>query len=132
VRPAARLRPSGRLRPDFGPASRQAQANRQGSKHQETRGDGTAYIEEGGTDEVEFVVENAPQLRLFLVGVFQKLGPVDGLGVTVWTAHAAEQLVLVYLAHLLRPLRLGRRVVFRRRCAACAPAVGRVRWQGPP
>lgn len=67
-----------------------------------------------GTDEVEFVVKNPPQLRLFLVGVFQKLGPVDGLGVALWTSHPTEQLVFVYLAHLLRPFRLGRRIVFRR------------------
>lgn len=60
------------------------------------------------------MVENPPQLRLFLVGVFQKLGPVDGLGVPLWTAHPVQQLVFVYLAHLLRPLRLGRRIVVRR------------------
>ena len=91
---------------------------------------GRVYIEEKErTDEVEFVVENPPQLRLFLVGVFQKFGPVDGLGVPPWTAHPTEQLMLVYLAHLLRPLLLGRRVVFRRPGFA---VVRRVCWQGPP
>jgi len=85
-----------------------------------------------GTDEVEFVVENPPQLRLFLVGIFEKLGPVDGLGVPLWTSHPTEQLVLVNLAHLLRPFRLGRRVVFVFRRRVFGAGVRRVRWQGAP
>lgn len=78
------------------------------------------------------MVENPPQLRLFLVCVFEKLGPVDWLGVAVWTTHPTEELVLVYVAHLLGPFRLGRRVVFRRRMFGGGRGGRVLRWQGSP
>ena len=48
-------------------------------------------------------MENAPQPRLLLIRILEEVNPVDGLGVPVWAAHLAEQLMLVYLVHLLHP-----------------------------